>query len=422
MKSHASLRRVSALLLICALAAPCFAQTTRPASTTTKPPVAPVAQTTERPSVTIDTLLAADTYAIYGEVRGLGQYVNSKEVQELLAPLRLPGGAPQEMLDLINFVSTHGAALATARVMFAATPVRAKLPEVLIAAELSSPEQAQKFEAQLREFLKAHAQPATDAQAGNTTALRTTTTKTNADGTTITTTSVAPLPAPGASATTPAGRAAPRRSTADNKPEASAPPFFIERVGTLIVTSDTQFSLAALHPAGVPLLADEPGFQLARARFAHETLFVYFNTKRIERNAAEQRKKYEREAARQRAEMQRKQGGTQAENNNEVVLGTGAQPIIGAQVLPPEPTNNEENASSIRTEIVDVPTTATIPAPVPPTNVAEPTPDEPPPAATPVEERKLTPEEQAQVERQRANEQFMSILPSVIFGGMSSSN
>src|SRR5205085_6318774 len=100
MKSNATLWRAHALLLICTLTAPCFAQTTHPAAPTKVPP-AQVAQPTERANVTIDTLLAADTYAIYGEVRGLGQYVNSKEVQELLAPLRLPGGAPPEMLDLI---------------------------------------------------------------------------------------------------------------------------------------------------------------------------------------------------------------------------------------------------------------------------------------------------------------------------------
>src|SRR5205085_1852869 len=80
----------------------------------------------------------------------------------------------------------------------------------------------------------------------------------------------------------------------------------------------------------------------------------------------------------------------------------------------------DENASNTRTEIVAVPMTTTIPAPtVPTTIVAEPTPDEPP---APVEEKKLTPEEQAQVERQRANEQFLSLLPSVIFGGLNGGN
>src|SRR5205085_3831387 len=312
----------------------------------------------------------------------------------------------------------------TARVMFAAVPVRPKLPDGFVAVEFSSVEQAQKFEAQLRAFLTAHVKPKNDEQASKTTAPRTTTTNTNPYGTTTTTTSVAPLPEPSAAAQPTTGRAAVLRGNAAqaNKPEASAPPFFVERAGALIVSSDTQFSLAALHPAGAPLLTDEPGFQAARAHFAHEMLFVYFNMKRIERNAEQQRKKHEREAARQRAEMQRKQGGTQMQpdNNDEAVLGTGANPTLTAQATTPEPTNNDENASNTRTEIVAVPMTTTIPAPtVPTTIVAEPTPDEPP---APVEEKKLTPEEQAQVERQRANEQFLSLLPSVIFGGLNGGN
>src|SRR5205085_5233474 len=365
MKSNATLWRAHALLLICALTAPCFAQATRPTNATTNPPVVPVTQPTERPDVNIDTLLAADTYAIYGEVRGLGQYINSKEMQELIAPLRLPGGAPPEMLDLINFLSAHGDALQTARVMFAATPVRPKLPDGFVAVEFSSTEQAQQFEAQLRAFLTAHVKPKEDEPTANTTALRTTTTKTNPDGTTTTTTSVAPLPAPSATAQTPTGRAATRRgNAAANKVAASAPPFFVERVGALVVSSDTQFSLAALHPAGAPLLTDEPGFQAARARFAHETLFVYFNTKRIERNAEEQRKKYEQEAARQRAEMQRKQGGAQTDDNGEVRLEArlGGEP--NATQTPPEPTQNE-NAGNTRTEMSTVTVTTAIPPPVP---------------------------------------------------------
>src|SRR5947209_2481600 len=99
MNFPASLRRAFALLLPLFLAPlmPCMAQQPSATPLTTKPaPPASAPKSQPAPSVTFDTLLAADSYAIYGEVRGLGQYLNSKEVTELTTPLGLPGGAPPE--------------------------------------------------------------------------------------------------------------------------------------------------------------------------------------------------------------------------------------------------------------------------------------------------------------------------------------
>ncbi len=438
-------RAVVALLLTLSFTAPCFAQqpTTRTVAPQTGPPAAPAAPPKQEPSVTFDTLLAADAYAVYGEVRGLGQYVNSKEVQELLAPLRLPGGAPPEALDLFNFMSRHADELLTARVMFAAMPMRPQLPDALSAVELSSPEEAQKFETALRKFLLAHAAAitaATGAQsgAGGSSSI---TTPTPTEPT-------APLGGdPGSTDTTPPARASVRRverrakvgrgnkAGASDMPSAPpAAPFYLERTGTLIVLTEKPFPLAALHPATASLLADEPGFQTARAHFTREALFVYVNTKRIERNAVEQRAKYEREAARQNAEMQRAQtqigAGEVAPGVPGASMNANSSARLSARVEPNP--NSNANTNIARNNADPVSTSANINS-LPGTESiqADPVlmPNEPPPP-TPISEekteaeppRKLTPEEEAQAQQQHAAEQLLSVVPSLLFGGGPASN
>ena len=435
MNFPARLRHACAPLLFLALVTPCPAQqqTAKPAARHTAPaapqtaapapPTSPAAQAQAAkpqptPAVTFDTLLAADAYAIYGEVRGLGQYINSQEMTELLAPLNLPGGAPPELLDLFNFMRAHADELMTARVMFAAMPARPKLPEVIAAVELSSPEQAQKFEVALRKFLKAHVSAPTDGRS---------------DGATTNTTStetVMTARGPVFVTTLPDGthRATRRANRAKDKTDApQPPPFQLERVGTLLITSDTPFTLAALRPKDAPLLTEEAGFQTARARLAHETLFVYFNTKRMERNGAERRARYEREAAEQREEIERARRASGATDDEATLSGDSANPNAAASA---GTVGRIEVAPASRANPEAVPPVVDgTGRPVPPPPVvgrAEPiliSPDEPPPPTpTPEEEKKLSPEEEAQAQQQRMAQQLFSVLPSLLFGGASSTN
>ena len=410
MKLHASLRRAS---LLCALAfvlvAPTHAQQLAAPQKGAPPPVPPARVAQAAAPATIDTLLAADSYAVYGELRGIGAYVNSKEVTELLAPLGLPGGAPPEVLDLLNFLRVHADELATARVMFAGMPVRAKLPDGIAAVELSSPEQAQKFEAELRKFITTHATAFFGEQGDPTT--NTTTTVT----TTTTTATLGGAPAVVVRRTAPPANArAGERATTAPKPA----PFRLVRSGSLLVLSDKSFTLAALHPADAPLLADEPGFQAARARFPSEMLFVYFNTKRGERSSAQQRAAAEREATRQREEMQRarKVAKGQLDEGN---VGTGVGHGINANDAPPEPTlANAPPVGDAR--LAGQPVNPEERVPFVPDEAGD---NDAPPA--PRDEKRLTPEEEAQAEQQRATEQLFMTLPMLLFGGapgMSSNN
>jgi len=84
MKSNVLRWRVLALLVACSFVCPCRAQTPRPAAPpNSATPMAATATNGPQPAdVTFDTLLAADTYAIYGELRGVGRYVNSKRSEE----------------------------------------------------------------------------------------------------------------------------------------------------------------------------------------------------------------------------------------------------------------------------------------------------------------------------------------------------
>jgi hypothetical protein len=405
-------RTVATLLLLLALLTPCLAQ--RPSAAPHTPKPAPPSQASKpqpaAPAVTFDTLLAADSYAIYGEVRGIGQYLNSKEVSELTAPLGLPGGAPPELLDLMAFMRAHEDSLLTARLLFAALPARPKLPEGFAAIELSSPEQAQKFETDLRKFLTTHLPPPTSEPSNITTTTTTTTTPT---------VQTARGPVLVATVQTDAPRSAGRRANrAKEKAVApSPPPFHLARAGTLLVLSDKPFTLADLHPADEPLLADEPGFQAAHARFAHETLFLYVNTKRIERNSNERRAKYEREAEKQRAEMERAQQASGGDEND-------AKPSAGG-------TTEQANASAIGVGRTANPDESAGPPELKPeerkvtpeeqTALAQAALEQAQAEPTP-EEKKLTPEEAAQAEKQRATEQLLSALPAVLFGGVANSN
>jgi hypothetical protein len=408
-------RTVATLLLLLALLTPCFAQRPSAAPHTPKPasPIQAPKPQPAAPAVTFDTLLAADSYAIYGEVRGIGQYLNSKEVSELTAPLGLTGGAPQELLDLFAFARAHEESLLTARLLFAGLPARPKLPEGFAAIELSSPEQAQKFETDLRKFLTTHLPPATSEPSNTTTTTTTTTTPTG---------QTARGPVLVATMQTDAQRTEVRRmNRAKEKAAApSPPPFHLARTGTLLVLSDKPFTLADLRPADAPLLADEPGFQAARARFAHEMLFLYVNTKRIERNSNEQRAKYEREAEKQHAEEERtRKPGDGAKT--EITIAAPATGNTDTEASAPASSGANANGNTSGDEANKPnPDEATRHELTPEVNAApEVAKSEPPPAE---EEKKLTPEEAAQAEKQRAAEQLFSALPSVLFGGLTNSN
>ncbi|MCA1556541.1 MAG: hypothetical protein LC747_07600, partial [Acidobacteria bacterium] len=129
----------------------------RPARPVPKTPTTQVAATEKSPAATFDTLLSADAYGIYAEMRMVGQNLNSQEIAGLIQPLTLPGsGAPDELLELYGFIKAHAEPLMTARLMFATMPTRTGLPEVMVAVEMPSVEEARKFVPELKGFVAAN--------------------------------------------------------------------------------------------------------------------------------------------------------------------------------------------------------------------------------------------------------------------------
>jgi hypothetical protein len=254
----------------------------RPAPKPAPAAATPASQTPaaeQNPSVTFDTLLSADAYGIYAEMRMVGRHAGSQELTQLITPLGLGGsGTPDELLALYEFVKSHADALMTSRLMFATMPARAGLPDVLLAVEMSSVEEARKFVPELRQFAAAV---------------------------------IAPPPAPQTAATVEVSGSARRRGRRGTRARAenaadgrrakqpAPPPFQIKRAGSLIAMSGTNFSFKDLHGKDQALLVNEPGFQATRTRFSTDALFVYFNTVRMDRNSQQRIEAYEKEYRRQ---------------------------------------------------------------------------------------------------------------------------
>ncbi|HEX8456892.1 MAG TPA: hypothetical protein VF656_06330 [Pyrinomonadaceae bacterium] len=262
------------------------APVTKPAAPTTQAATAS-APDENNSSVTFDTLLSADAYGVYAEMRSVGLQANSEELAQLLTPFKFDNNtAPEEVLALYEFIRSHVEALTTARAMFATMPVRAGLPETLLAVEMPSVEEARKFVPELRQFIATVIQPPTPA--GGATSASTTKT----------------------SATTETASASRRRVRRDRRGQvvaameedakpAAAVPFQIKRAGNLIALSNQNFTFKNLHGTEQPLLVNEPGFQAARTRFSTDALFIYFNTVRMTASTKQRMEAYEKEYRRQ---------------------------------------------------------------------------------------------------------------------------
>ena len=87
-------RLITILLVVLLLASPFVAQHKRNAAP--KNPVAPAAA--PKPAPTFDTLLSADSYKIYGEIRGAGALIHSSAVNDLLDPVMKLAGPPKEFM------------------------------------------------------------------------------------------------------------------------------------------------------------------------------------------------------------------------------------------------------------------------------------------------------------------------------------
>ncbi|MEP6707059.1 MAG: hypothetical protein ABJC05_06045 [Pyrinomonadaceae bacterium] len=295
-----------ALLLVAAIffANPSFAQSQAsppqepsPVSSQVNSP-RPQGSPAKRDEATLDTLFAADSYKLYGEVRMVGQLVRSPGVAEILEPILNLSSPPDDFKTLIRFLNTNADALATSRILFAAMPARSGLPQTIAAIELPSAEEAQKFEPKLQKLLPVLFP--TPSPTPTPTPSPTSSSKPIATS----------LPAP---SPTPANSSSPNKSdenqstvmadpvlmrpgqpgaaavaVIDEKKGPEGPPFLIRRSGSLVLISDIPFTFRNLRPAGSKLLSEDQNFRVARDRFSSEPLFLYYNLGLEDRNKSQQ--------------------------------------------------------------------------------------------------------------------------------------
>lgn len=322
-KHKISQRLIGLTVAIVLMASPLVAQQRRNVA-----PRKPAATAAPEPVPTFDTLLSADTYKVYCEIRGVGGLIRSPAVTDLLDPLLKLGGPPDEFKTVVKWLNAHADLLAGSRMLVAGWPSRPNLPKILVAVEFSSPEEAKKFYPELRGFLP----------------------------------TLLPTPTPTA---TPTPAAAPRSTSAasagphnsqskttdpkivspimvgevttasehENAP--TPPPYEIKQAGTLILISDTAFKFRNLRPQASKPLEEDQNFTLARNRFASESVFLYVDVASIEREEKERRKEWE--------EVERKRIESEAANPPKVevpadnVESEMVQPTIAGPPAPPEP-------------------------------------------------------------------------------------
>jgi len=365
----------------------------RPAAETT--PQTPAAE--RSPSVTFDSLLSADAYGVYAEMRAVGRHANSQELTQLLAPLGLEGsGAPAELPALYEFIKSHAEALMTARLMYAAMPARAGVPDMLLAVEMPSVEEARKFVPELKQFVAANVAPPNVAP----TATRTTR---------ITATLDPPNPTRRRGRRGARAQATTEKATDDVRAKRpAAPQFQIKRSGSVIALSAAAFTFKDLQGTDRALLVNEPGFQAARTRFGTDALFVYFNTVRMSNSTKQRMEALEKEYRRQE-ELARAEAGKQGAQSNSD--GNIEQEEIGGVVGGDGGvivrTDASGNANfSVRTSVNTNAANANV--------AVSPETPPPPPEPTPAPKSEKELEEERQREQSR---RFAETLGSFVFGG-----
>ena len=250
---------VAALLLLITLTV-----TTTTAQQKRQTPAKPQPRATApAPALTFDTLVPAESYTLYGEVRSVGNLIQSDAANEVLEPILNLAGPPKEFKSLVKWLNTHAEDLMSSRLLVATWPIGGKnLPDTLVAIEFASTEDAGKFATKLNQMLP---------------------------------TVLPPVPTP-----TPEGQAL--------NPKAPAPPtepaYRLQQAGSLILLTPRPLDLKKLKPAGGKLLAEDNSFRAARNRFGSEPIFVFIDVKLMERQEEERRKQSEEEAQRRMTEVQ----------------------------------------------------------------------------------------------------------------------
>lgn len=252
------------LLLLTTLLTTSLAQQKR--QTPAKPQPRPTA-----PPPTFDTLIPAESYMLYAEVRGVGQLIRSSTFNDFVEPILKLAGPPKELRNVVKWLNANADELMTSRLLVAAWPVAKDVPDGIIAIEFASAEEAAKFAGPLNQFLP----------------------------------TVLPTPVPETS------------HESKKKPgEAAKPGYYFQQAGSLLLLTAKPLTLRKLRPAGSKPITEDVNFRTARNRFNSEPLFLFVDVKMMEGQQDEQMTKYQAEVEK-RAEQKRKEAAARGEEEKE---------------------------------------------------------------------------------------------------------
>jgi hypothetical protein len=318
---HAKKPTLSISLLICLalIASPLAAQQRKDSAPSTKP--ATKADQPSQPAATFDTLLAADSYKIYAEIKNVGQLVRSPNVSDIIDPFMKLAGPPKEFKLLVRFANAHAETLASSRMLLATWPAKPKLPQFVLAIEFASSEEARKFEPQLRDFLPK--------------IISTPTPSPTAESSPTARAKSPPSPTSTEAKKPEAGEA----KQSESKPE--PPPFLIKQVGNLVLLSDTAVNFPSLRPADSKLLAEDANFHQVRDRFQSDPIFVYFNVA-LDDKSRQVVATVQQDSPKTKADEAAEEQAEKSDNKSTDMVPPEAKPeIAGTSDSPPIDTTNQ---------------------------------------------------------------------------------
>jgi hypothetical protein len=209
--------------------------------------------------ISFDDLLAVDAFKMYGEVRNVGQLLGNGGAGEIVEPIIKLAEPGKEFQSIIDFLKKNSEALASSRLMFATWPTRTDLPNVFVAIEFPTKDEADKFAPKLETFLPTVLPPVP------------VTPETSPEG-------------KPKSAASPAQSSSPQPATSRSAKPVSSPspreerlPFVITHSGALVFIADRAFKLEKLHPQTSQSLFRDPNFRTVHDKFTSEPIFFFFN-------------------------------------------------------------------------------------------------------------------------------------------------
>ena len=275
----------------------------------------PAPKTVAVPSASFDNLLSADTYKIYVEVRNVGQLINSSSFTEMLEPVIRLAAPPKQFRTAVKWLTAHADSVTTSRLMIAAWPTAKNVPNVLVAIEFDTSEEAAKFEPQLNEVLRKVLPP-----------------------------TATPNPSPQGAGTQPSPSPSPSPAAAVAVAE-TKPDYFVMRSGSIVFVTSSPLTLKNLKPVNAKPLTADPNFRMAYDRFTSESVFAFVNIKALEQEEKERREIALKQAQKDAEERAKSAEATPEETPSEeeppspeATVGSSTAVLIGGtQPTPPPP-------------------------------------------------------------------------------------